>query len=42
MVGGGSDTAVSRVIAKRDRARGQKFAKYGEREGRPKILVRGT
>jgi hypothetical protein len=31
-VGGSSDVTVSRVTVERERARGQKFAKCGERE----------
>jgi hypothetical protein len=41
-IGGGSGTVVSRVTTERERARGQKFAKCGERERGPKILVRVT
>jgi hypothetical protein len=40
--GGSSSTVVSRATAERERARGQKFAKCGEREREPKILVQGT
>jgi hypothetical protein len=41
--GGGSGAAVSRAIVERERerARDQKFAKCGERERGPEILVRG-
>jgi hypothetical protein len=31
-IGGGGGAAVSKVIEERERARGQKFAKCGERE----------
>jgi hypothetical protein len=41
MVGGGGGAAVSRVTAERERARGRKYDKCGERECGPKILVRG-
>jgi hypothetical protein len=34
--------AVSRATTERERARGQNFAKCGERERGPKILVWGT
>jgi hypothetical protein len=39
MVGGGGDMVVSRAIAERERVRGKKFAKCGERERGPEILV---
>jgi hypothetical protein len=40
--GGGGGAVVSKAIAERERARGQKFAKCGKRERGPKILVWGT
>jgi hypothetical protein len=39
--GGGSGVAVSKKTAQRERARGQKYAKCGEKEHVPEILVRG-
>jgi hypothetical protein len=39
MTGGGGGMTVSRVIAERERAQEQKFAKCGKRERGPEILV---
>jgi hypothetical protein len=41
-VGGGGGAVVSMAIADRERARGRKFSKCGEREHGSEILVWGT
>jgi hypothetical protein len=40
--GGSGGTVAARVTVEQERAQGQNFAKCGERERGPEILVQGT